>query len=1595
MKKINYLKNKKINKMINLNNEDKLKLYEENPKEKKLNELLINQNLYNNHKTKVISKDDYDFIVQLIKQEEDTQLINLINYLDQINIQIIKILINGFITFDFKDDKNILGIISKVIGIYFNKNLFYFIYKKLSKQYRSHDKIKDIEAVKKFEKTFKIWKILYDTKILAKNYNYNNNDISPIAFFPNNNDENKNIFINLKQTSKGENFYLINIYFLPSIILNLNKNNDKFSILKLEDDEGNKFDLKYNDLFKNNNINVESFSKVNRISISLSNSKYIIHINKDNFEKKVDFDFNSISKIEILNNFVGEISYITIEKDNLIIEKEDMKKTKLEIKIIKNIETGVVNYHIKQKNVKEENKNLVIEKDSILFNGEIFSDKYYYNNRSYKIWKTLNKNLNEIEYFGGFECIIPLFKLIKYIINELQKIFKNKNEEKKNDENLDTIKEYLDKSLEWIKDILKIIIKLAFLSENNYKNFRKIIIPLIGSLSEIYHILNKLSNNNNIFNKIKLQLFNDKIIYDLFIIINISKVTENIINTYQNVFAINLKDAKFSLDYAIFDINSNNKKFVDLLWHFLIYFNFIIFVLFFFNSIEKIPLNLINHLDSIYTSIENLPEKTDDEQYFIIGIKPFLLFVKNFFSKEKESFIKIFKKYHPFLLNENAFYFKYIINLIKIYLNVNSLLKINEINIEEICSMNSVKKLFNKLFCDKKSIIISDDKAINEIKNNFKNYCKDYEFLHQYFPFLKKEDFKSESQLLMFELIDYKGKYHHLMKELFIFNRLWSNQKIFYTNSLNERKKTKLKYKNINYYTRNFQRPIIYPVLDYKYRYPKFSSFKINKELYIIEETEDDYNFELNCSELEKILYNYNKNIFKKVQDNKEIKKYNICRIKQDYHIKGYLFAIQDNNKLLIYFLSNVYNSTNKKIPSCNKPNNDDLCYGALFKCHKKESNKKIIINFQNIRMILKRIYYYRQSGLEIFTETKSYFFNFFSEEDLNDFMKLFEIKCDNPSYFPITINNNLLGFIKLNQQFIKDIRFSKMKANFVDIIFNKIFNEKLNDICIFDIILLINLISNRTFIDLYQYPVFPLLFFYDKSNNAIPRDLNNHIGLQDVTEVSKKRKELFHKMLLEYEDIDEENKKKDLNIPYFFNTHYSNIVYIANYMIRLMPYSFCCIELQGEEFDDPNRLFHSIRETFYNISIQKSDLRELIPEFFYLPEMFMNINSFNFHKRVNGENEELVDDIIMPKVILQKNNNNSLINENKNIDEKSDNFLECFIFVDEMKNKLEKSKDNLGSWLNIIFGEEQKHKLIKVGKKKIKAQFFRSESYIDVDSEILKNYTNNELFMKSVDFGIIPLKTIFKKNLNFIKQRKNTYEKLDDKSDKELNNNLKQNGKEKKERNYTIKEKRKVNINNNKNNNTNYNILKTIKENCVYEFSDNNMNNYFYSRDNYKIKFEIVQNNIFEKLNIYINDKLKKEIIDHNDKIISIFYNPRLNMFGTTSYDGLACIYVFPNKLFSVIKHAKNSFFDKIYLSANPFPTIITYEKKNNIISSYSLSGLLIKEKKISEDNSEINIIPIFNVYGGASKDLIKVSFIAHKQANIYNIPFFDEYKK
>ena len=68
--------------------------------------------------------------------------------------------------------------------------------------------------------------------------------------------------------------------------------------------------------------------------------------------------------------------------------------------------------------------------------------------------------------------------------------------------------------------------------------------------------------------------------------------------------------------------------------------------------------------------------------------------------------------------------------------------------------------------------------------------------------------------------------------------------------------------------------------------------------------------------------------------------------------------------------------------------------------------NSKIVINVKDIRMILRKIYFYRKSAVEIFTKNKSYFFNFShktsSENYCTEFTNLFAFFIT--EFFPIGI---------------------------------------------------------------------------------------------------------------------------------------------------------------------------------------------------------------------------------------------------------------------------------------------------------------------------------------------------------------------------------------------------------------------------------------------------------------------------------------------------------------------------------------------------------------------------------------------------------------
>lgn len=82
------------------------------------------------------------------------------------------------------------------------------------------------------------------------------------------------------------------------------------------------------------------------------------------------------------------------------------------------------------------------------------------------------------------------------------------------------------------------------------------------------------------------------------------------------------------------------------------------------------------------------------------------------------------------------------------------------------------------------------------------------------------------------------------------------------------------------------------------------------------------------------------------------------------------------------------------------------------------------------------------------------------------------------------------------------------------------------------------------------------------------------------------------------------------------------------HYLVRLQPYSRGARELQSGKWDLPDRLFHSVKELHFNATNEMSDIRELIPETFVLPEMFLNLQKHNFGHMQTGE---YVNDVVLP----------------------------------------------------------------------------------------------------------------------------------------------------------------------------------------------------------------------------------------------------------------------------------------------------------------------------------------------------------------------------
>ena len=78
--------------------------------------------------------------------------------------------------------------------------------------------------------------------------------------------------------------------------------------------------------------------------------------------------------------------------------------------------------------------------------------------------------------------------------------------------------------------------------------------------------------------------------------------------------------------------------------------------------------------------------------------------------------------------------------------------------------------------------------------------------------------------------------------------------------------------------------------------------------------------------------------------------------------------------------------------------------------------------------------------------------------------------------------------------------------------------------------------------------------------------------------------------------------------------------------MMRLPPFTAMFLKYQDGSFDIPDRSFHDFEATWSCVTANSStDVKELIPELFYLPEILKNNEKYNLGKLQNGQDIHLV----------------------------------------------------------------------------------------------------------------------------------------------------------------------------------------------------------------------------------------------------------------------------------------------------------------------------------------------------------------------------------
>lgn len=234
--------------------------------------------------------------------------------------------------------------------------------------------------------------------------------------------------------------------------------------------------------------------------------------------------------------------------------------------------------------------------------------------------------------------------------------------------------------------------------------------------------------------------------------------------------------------------------------------------------------------------------------------------------------------------------------------------------------------------------------------------------------------------------------------------------------------------------------------------------------------------------------------------------------------------------------------------------------------------------------------------------------------------------------------------------------------ANMTDVVFSDITKRWSNgEISNFYYLMLVNTIAGRTFNDLTQYPVFPFVLrdytseTLDLSDSSIYRDFGKPMGAQKDSQEAhfKERYQLTAEMGESH--------------PFNYGTHYSSAMIVCSYLIRISPFTESYLKLQGGNFDHADRLFSSISKLWSSATSSSTDVRELIPEFYYLPDFLVNGNDLELGETQAGVK---IGNVELPKWAQQ----------------------DPVRFVRIMREALESEyvSDHLNEWIDLVFGYKQ-----------------------------------------------------------------------------------------------------------------------------------------------------------------------------------------------------------------------------------------------------------------------------------------------------------------